>query len=90
LWREEYDDAQSWTNANELAAIQCELTDAWSRLIFTALGGKPKGKPLTIQRPEHFTAKAAAESEQRTRNKVTSLSDMSALASFFGRTGEVL
>jgi hypothetical protein len=46
-WREE----RTWTQRDELAALQVELTDVWGRLIFSALGGKPKGKPLRIARP---------------------------------------
>lgn len=40
-----------WTRTDEFLAAQLELTDGWSRLLFAAAGGKPKGKPLRIERP---------------------------------------
>lgn len=45
-WRQE-----SWPIEAELAATQVELTDIWGRALFAALGGKPPGEPIHVQRP---------------------------------------
>lgn len=48
-WRED----NEWTNTDELLAANLELSDAWSRLLFRALGGKLQSgsKPIQVQRP---------------------------------------
>jgi len=90
VWSEE-----SWTRRDEFAALQLELTDVWSRLIFSALGGKPKGERLKIRRPFETGAAAAQAPDkppEKRQHVVKSFEDggMRDIARFFGRTGKAL
>jgi hypothetical protein len=90
VWREEKDEADSWTRADELAALAIEVTDMYGRLTLQAAGHKLKGKPIRINRPDHVEEAQAAASSGTHSMKVESLSDMNRIARFFGgwRSGD--
>lgn len=71
VWREE----TAWTFRDELAATQIEITDIWFRNLFVALGGKPKGKPIRIERPK--------QGEPEKQSKRTN--DPAVIAGFFAK-----
>jgi hypothetical protein len=72
-WREEREEAERWTQTDELLAVMIEVTDMWSHLIFKAAGGKLRKphKPIQVRRPW-----------ERERNRI-SLSDQDAIKRFF-------
>ena len=80
VWRQ---DRRGWTQADELAASQIEITDLWGRILAVVLGAKPGKlpKPPTIDHP----GRRAPEAPKPTRKPTT---DPREIQAFLGRLGK--
>lgn len=79
VWRED-----RWTHQDEMLATLVELTDAWGLAVFTAVGGKLRGKhtPVRVQRPGAVQQDTQQSSAPAAANK-TVTTDPLEIARFF-------
>jgi hypothetical protein len=85
VWR-----AESWTRADELAALTVEAIDAGNRAVIAALGHKVRGESIRIPRPSEQRAIESAQPPEGTNRVGLDEAGLRQLAAFFGRTGKAV